>query len=153
MTATVLPPELLAVRSRSAHAPLGLRQHHPPPPPPPLASQLLRPESVAPVVAYLCSEACSTTGAIVECGGYWAGRLRWQRSGGAYVHPDTITLEGVRETWGPLVDFAHDRATIPTSNQDAFTHIMERASGGGGGGSGGGGAGGSVMVGPITAKL
>lgn len=46
--------------------------------------QSLRPEYVAPVVGYLCSESCNETGSLFELGAGWIGRLRWERSHGKF---------------------------------------------------------------------
>ena len=36
--------------------------------------ELLKPETLAPVVGYLCHEDCQENGAIVEAAGGWAGK-------------------------------------------------------------------------------
>jgi len=110
---------------------------------------VLKPEAVAPMVAYLCHEACPDNGAVYECGGGWIGRLRWQRSAGLFAPPDAITPEAVRDAWAELNDFSAERASYPTSNQEAFTVILDRAtssasSGVAAAGAGGGGGGGAV---------
>jgi NAD(P)-dependent dehydrogenase (short-subunit alcohol dehydrogenase family) len=51
---------------------------------PPDVLAVLKPEYVAPIVAYLCHESCTTTGALYEMGGGYFTALRWQRSQGAF---------------------------------------------------------------------
>ncbi len=53
MTASVMPPDLV---------------------------EALKPEYVAPVVAFLAHESVPDSGAIFELGAGWVSRLRWQRS-------------------------------------------------------------------------
>lgn len=53
MTETVLPAELLAS---------------------------LKPEYIAPLVAFLCHESCAETGEAFELGAGWIAKLRWQRA-------------------------------------------------------------------------
>lgn len=50
MTSTVMPPDLV---------------------------NALKPEYIAPVVAYLCSEQNKDTGGLYEVGGGWVSKLRW----------------------------------------------------------------------------
>ena len=47
---------------------------------PPDLVAALKPEYVAPVVAYLAHESVADTGAIFELGAGWVSRVRWQRS-------------------------------------------------------------------------
>ncbi|HEX6386211.1 MAG TPA: SDR family oxidoreductase, partial [Anaerolineae bacterium] len=51
---------------------------------PPDLVEALKPEYVAPLVAYLCHESCTETGGLFEVGAGWVSRLRWQRSKGAF---------------------------------------------------------------------
>lgn len=55
MTATVMPPEMV---------------------------EALKPDYVAPLVAFLSHNENVETGAIFEVGSGWIARVRWQRSGG-----------------------------------------------------------------------
>ncbi|TPX33590.1 hypothetical protein SmJEL517_g03508 [Synchytrium microbalum] len=59
LTATVMPPEMV---------------------------EALKPEYVAPLVVYLCSEICRETNNVFESSTGWAAKVRWQRSAG-YFHP------------------------------------------------------------------
>jgi hypothetical protein len=114
--------------------------------------QALKPEYVAPFVAYLCHESCTETSSLYEVGAGWIGKLRWQRSSGAYISHGKaggMTIEDVRtllscvldiydrcllrhaflqvqvrDRWAEMNDFRSDAVTYPVSNQDAFSIIM-----------------------------
>lgn len=47
---------------------------------PPDLVEALKPEYVAPVVAFLAHESVPDSGAVFELGAGWVSRLRWQRS-------------------------------------------------------------------------
>lgn len=102
MTETVLPDELLSS---------------------------LRPDLVAPIVAYLCHESCVDNGAVVECGGGWAGKLRRQRAKGVFFpaaqNPGAkgFEMEDVARAWKTICSY--DDADYPETNQDVFGVIME----------------------------
>jgi multifunctional beta-oxidation protein len=44
-----------------------------------------KPDFVAPLVGYLSSDECQTSGDIFEVSGGWAAKVRWQRTGGVRV--------------------------------------------------------------------
>ena len=41
--------------------------------------ETLKPELIAPIVAYLCHEDCEENGAIIEAAGGWAGKCKLQK--------------------------------------------------------------------------
>lgn len=104
---------------------------------PPELQSSLTPESVAPFVAYLCHESCTTNGGVFELGGGWCAKLRWQRSGGAYLNPSSLTVEEVAAAWdADVCDFESGggggggsggggAVMYPTSSQDAFGPMMD----------------------------
>jgi 3-hydroxyacyl-CoA dehydrogenase/3a,7a,12a-trihydroxy-5b-cholest-24-enoyl-CoA hydratase len=62
----------------------------------------LKPELIAPVVAYLCHESCSENGAVIESAAGWAGKCHIIRSNGSLLRTkitDGVTLENVRDNW------------------------------------------------------
>lgn len=48
----------------------------------------LKPEYVAPFVAYLCHSSCNENGSVFEVGAGYAAKLRWQRSSGVLLKID-----------------------------------------------------------------
>ncbi|TRY67110.1 hypothetical protein TCAL_07644 [Tigriopus californicus] len=85
----------------------------------------LKPELIAPVVAWMCHEDCPDTGSIIEAAGGWAGKYRWQRSQGTLLMDDlseNITPERVRERWAQIVDM--QGGDFPTSNQGATMDLV-----------------------------
>lgn len=87
--------------------------------------ETLKPDLIAPVVAFLCHEDCDSNGAIIEAAGGWAGKYRWQRSQGALVMKnlkDGVSLEAVRDNWAKIVDM--EGGDFPTSNQEATMELV-----------------------------
>ncbi len=96
MTETILPPELVAA---------------------------LRPEYVAPLVAYLCHESSLETGHTFEVGAGWVARVRWQRGRGAFFPLDeALTPEAIAERWGEIDTF--DEPTYPETPTDSFAPVV-----------------------------
>jgi 3-hydroxyacyl-CoA dehydrogenase/3a,7a,12a-trihydroxy-5b-cholest-24-enoyl-CoA hydratase len=77
------------------------------------AMDLLKPEVVSPLVAWLCHESCDSTGSLFEVGAGWISRVRWERSQGAYFDPAGFAPDDVAAVWGKINDFSD--ATHPTS--------------------------------------
>ena len=91
LTETILPPDMVAA---------------------------LKPEYVAPLVAYLCHESSTATGQLFEVGAGWAARVRWQRGRGAFLPLDTaLTPEAVAEQWVAVQSF--DEPTYPQTPLDS----------------------------------
>jgi len=87
MTESVMPPEVLAA---------------------------LRPDTVAPVVAYLTHESCTETGSVFELGAGYVGKLRWQRSAGAVFKADSSFTPGAVGTdWQKINSF--DKPSYPST--------------------------------------
>lgn len=110
---------------------------------PPDLLDALKPEAVAPFVAYLCHETCPTTGGVFELGAGWISRLRWQRSAGVSLAPTgagegEISVEAVRDAWSKAGQFDAG-ASFPDSTQSAFEPILATLRSHEKGGSGGGG--------------
>lgn len=96
LTETILPPDLVAA---------------------------LKPEYVAPLVAYLCHESCSETGGLFEVGAGWVARVRWQRTQGAFFNPGRpLEIEDIAARWETIHDWRD--ATNPTTAQDSFTPVL-----------------------------
>uniref|UniRef100_V5GL08 Peroxisomal multifunctional enzyme type 2 n=1 Tax=Anoplophora glabripennis TaxID=217634 RepID=V5GL08_ANOGL len=74
--------------------------------PPELFTEL-KPELIAPVVAYLCHESCQENGSIIESAAGWAGKCTIVRSNGCLLRTklsDKVTIEVVRDKWDKITD-------------------------------------------------
>ncbi|XP_050514402.1 peroxisomal multifunctional enzyme type 2 isoform X1 [Diabrotica virgifera virgifera] len=77
---------------------------------PPDVFAQLKPELIAPVVAYLCHESCQENGSIIESAAGWAGRCTIVRSNGALLRKnlaDGVSLENVRDNWEAVRDISN----------------------------------------------
>ena len=101
MTATVLPPSMLA---------------------------LLEPEHIAPIVSYLCHDSCSQTGEIFEVGGGWYSKVRLQRSAGASLGGSgkPCSAEDIERHMPSIADFSTN-PTYPQTAADALRDMMAAA--------------------------
>jgi len=90
---------------------------------PPDLVKALKPDYVAPLVAYLCHDSCKENGGLFEVGAGWAAKLRWQRAKG-HLFPlsSGFTVEDVASNWKKITDFTDGE--YPTNTQAAFVHIM-----------------------------
>lgn len=85
------------------------------------AMALLKPETVSPLVAWLCHEDCDATGGLFEVGAGWISRLRWERTQGGYFDPAGFSMDDVADTWATINDFTD--ATRPQTTADTFKGI------------------------------
>ncbi|KAL1268924.1 hypothetical protein QQF64_031213 [Cirrhinus molitorella] len=92
---------------------------------PPDLVQSLKAEYVAPLVLWLCHEACQENGGLFEVGAGWIGKLRWERSLGRTVRQKnkSMTPEAVRDTWNEICDFTD--ATKPASIQESLHTLVD----------------------------
>lgn len=82
----------------------------------------LKPEFVAPLVAFLCSEESTTNGQLFEVGAGWVSRVRWQRSKGVMFSTDrTLTSEDIREKFSSICDFSEPQ--YPQSINDSVSVV------------------------------
>jgi len=106
MTETVLPPELL---------------------------ENLKPEYVAPLVAWLCHEKCPENGGLFEVGGGFYSKLRWERTKGkAFGVGKAVSIEKLQSTWAEITDFknADHPADITSSMQPILDNLNKKSKGG-----------------------
>ena len=67
----------------------------------------MQPDYVSPLAAYLSHEKCQETGGLFEVGGGWVGKLRWERTRGAYLPTKNgLSIEDIDEAWTMITDFA-----------------------------------------------
>nr|XP_022912916.1 peroxisomal multifunctional enzyme type 2-like isoform X1 [Onthophagus taurus] len=67
----------------------------------------LKPELIAPVVAYLCHESCTENGSVIDSAAGWAGKVQTFRSSGALLRGSMsagVTIENVRDNWSKVVE-------------------------------------------------
>lgn len=74
---------------------------------PPDVLERLSPEKIAPLVLYLTSEQCPSTGSIYEVAAGLFAQIKWQRSGGLYLNPgsDTLTPEAILNKFDDIYNF------------------------------------------------
>ena len=70
---------------------------------PPDWLEKLGPQPVSQLVVYLCSDACQESGAIYECGGGWYARTWLMQHPGAYLAPEQVTAERLRDEVLPRI--------------------------------------------------
>uniref|UniRef100_A0A672KGM4 Hydroxysteroid (17-beta) dehydrogenase 4 n=1 Tax=Sinocyclocheilus grahami TaxID=75366 RepID=A0A672KGM4_SINGR len=94
---------------------------------PPDLVQSLRAEYVAPLVLWLCHEACQENGGLFEVGRgcVCCGAVRWERSLGRTVRQKnkSMTPEAVRDAWNEICDFTD--ASKPASIQESLQTLVE----------------------------
>lgn len=104
MTATVLPPEMV---------------------------EALKPDYVAPLVAFLSHEECQESGGVFEVGSGWIAKVRRQRSKGIVFPPKgAITPEMIAAKWQQINDFTKG-VTYPLTPADSMSFFLERVQSGG----------------------
>nr|PIM03665.1 sterol carrier protein-2 HAD-2SCP-2 [Toxoplasma gondii COUG] len=97
MTATVLPPDLV---------------------------EAMKPEFVAPLVAFLCSKDCRDSGQVLEVGAGWVASVRWQRNiGHSFATP--LSPDDIAREWRHIRDFSGEVA-YPASLQDSMLMVMQQ---------------------------
>jgi 3-hydroxyacyl-CoA dehydrogenase/3a,7a,12a-trihydroxy-5b-cholest-24-enoyl-CoA hydratase len=90
--------------------------------------ETLKPDYMAPIVAYICHELSGINGQVFELGGGWVSRVRWQRSSGLGfpLTDDFTSLNGislVQQQWKQIEDFSN--SDYPSGNAEAFAHILK----------------------------
>lgn len=89
--------------------------------------QAFKPDYIAPLVVALCSDKVPkpATGGLYEVGSGWAGRTRWQRTGGhGFPINVPLTPEEVVKHWAKITDFDDGRADNPEDTQAALKSVM-----------------------------
>ena len=82
----------------------------------------IKPEFVAPLVAYLCHESSEETGGLFEVGAGYVAKLRWQRTAGVLFPLKDFNPENIKAKWDQITDFEKD-ATFPASNLEMMEVI------------------------------
>jgi len=84
--------------------------------------EALKPEYVAPLVAFLAHDSCEESGSLFEVGAGYIAKLRWERTQGKIFKPADLTPENIKASWTKITDFTD--ATHPSTNQDIMTYVM-----------------------------
>jgi len=88
----------------------------------------IKPEYVAPLIAYLVHDSCEETGSLFEVGAGYVAKLRWQRTAGHLFGLKDFTPENVQKEWAKITDFEKD-PVYPTSNQEMMEVISQNFGG------------------------
>lgn len=90
---------------------------------PPQLLEMLQPEAVSPLVAWLCHEDCKETKGLFEVGAGYMAKLRWERAVGySFPNKRPFTVDDVAKRWSKITDFTD--ATHPTTTTESFTPIL-----------------------------
>lgn len=108
---------------------------------PPDLFEELKPDLIAPVVAYLCHDSCHENATIIDSAAGWAGKCHVVRSQGALLRKqigEGISLENVRDNWSRVTDMRSGNVSRLNSTQEATLSLVNaletlRQGGGGGG--------------------
>lgn len=84
---------------------------------------LLDPKGVSPYVLALLHETSRENGSIIEAGGGWAARIRFERSAGLRLPVDELSVETVLRRWDDVTRFDDD-ATYPSTIPDCISAAM-----------------------------
>lgn len=85
---------------------------------PPNLIEVLKPEYVSPLVAYLCSEQCEETGMIFSVGGGYFSRVAYVEGEGVFLGTEKeITIEDVRANLDRIKDLSKAAETIQAMDQ------------------------------------
>jgi len=85
--------------------------------------EALKPEYVAPLVAYLVHESCPENGQLYEVGAGYVAKVRWNRSEGVLFNTKDLSPEGIKAQWSKVVDFT--KGSYPTGNEDMMAAIVK----------------------------
>lgn len=84
---------------------------------------MLKPEFVAPFVAFLVHDSVPNSGDLYEVGAGYVAKQRWNRSEGFMFDADKVTPEEIAAKWGQVTQFEKG-STYPASNQEMMAVIM-----------------------------
>lgn len=84
----------------------------------------LKAKYIAPITALLVSDQAPTNGKTFETGAGWVAMTRWQRSKGAAIRKDKLTIEKVASNWDSVVDFNPDTVFYPETTTDSSMDIF-----------------------------
>ena len=85
--------------------------------------EAIQPRFIIPLVAYLCHDSCEESGSMLEAGGGWVTKLRWQRAQGV-SHKLDFTPEDVKSNWAKITDFGGEN-DYPESLNDSIMKMVD----------------------------
>lgn len=97
---------------------------------PPDVFNELKPELIAPVVAYLCHESCEDNASYIDTAAGWAGKYKIVRSRGALLRNDRsepVTIENVKNAWDKVTDMRNPKTL--NGLQDTIAELMSAVGG------------------------
>lgn len=75
---------------------------------------VMKPEWVVPIVGVLTTDDCTKTGAIFEAGAGHFSEIRWERTKGTLLNPNSLSADIVLANWEKIVDWTNaDHPTTP----------------------------------------
>lgn len=89
--------------------------------------QAFKPDYITPLVLALCSDKVPTqpSGLLYEVGSGWAGRTRFERSGGvSFTQDKALTPEAVAASWDEIADFDNGKADYPQGVEASLARIL-----------------------------
>lgn len=89
----------------------------------------MKPEYVSPVVAYLAHEDTKDNGVVLEVGGGWYSKVRWQQSDGYMfdkLATEAFTPEVVRDNWAAAGDYSKDAVYPNWDFKDGQKHSASK---------------------------
>ena len=81
-------------------------------------------EAIAPLAAFLCHERCEENGSLFEAAGGWFAKLRFQRSSGVVLDPDSLSIAEIARHWSSICDFGS--AETPASLAESIELVVRR---------------------------
>ena len=77
--------------------------------------EALKPDYVAPFVAYMVHESCTDNGGLFEVGAGYVAKQRWQRTAGVLFPVKKLSPEAIAAQWDKVCSF-DEGATNPESS-------------------------------------
>lgn len=90
---------------------------------PPEYHDVFVPEKIVPSVLFMCHESNEATSELIEVGGGYQTKLRYQRAGGLVLSGD-FTAEDVAAGWAAVGDYSQPQ--YPTTMVETMTFTMQR---------------------------
>lgn len=94
---------------------------------PPDLFEELKPDLIAPVVAYLCHDSCQENATIIDSAAGWAGKCHVVRSQGALLRTqigEGVSLENVRDNWDRVTNMGRENVNRLNSTQEATLSLV-----------------------------